>query len=124
MTVAVYQVLRSLSDVNDVLLHKLVVELAFRVVALYQLAEVRETRVQRLQVGGLHGGQLAPVGPSVERSQALLKAREQISDRGPIAGTREVNGNAVGAVAGAHPQVISRNRADLRDLQHSGEIVL
>src|SRR5262249_62393798 len=98
-------------------------ELPPGIMPLDQILEIVPSSIAGSQVCRFHGEQLAPVGAGREGRQLLLDQGHQLADGIPFRLPGEVDGQAGPFVAGAHPQPIGVDRAQLRDEQVGTHLV-
>ena len=108
---------------EEIGLEVVVEELAFGVGLVAKGEEVGHAGVEAAQVGGLHGEEFRPVWSGVEGGELLLDQRKDLADGGPLGFPGEVDGERILVVAGAEPEVVGGDGAELGDDEVRGDVV-
>lgn len=78
-------------------------------------AVVRQLRVELVEARGWNGIELGPVGTGVEGGEFFFDVGQDFLHIGPLGLPGEMDGEGVALVAGAEPEVVGGDGAELGD---------
>ena len=102
---------------KNVSVKKVVAKLAVGIQLLSKSHEIRHPLISRSQLRRRDGEQLSPMWPRIEGLQLSFNMRDELAHCRPILLPSEMDADAILLVGHAHPQIVVRNCANLRNQQ-------